>query len=253
MLRPILFSALLLIVNASCKKNEVIAHPIDSTISLWASEDLRGEDRILKLEFSTEKIYPYTYFIIEKEVDFNESERSITIKLTRIIEPRSAQAAFARALTIHEIENISNGDYDFTVIINDTPHLGQLSVTTDLYQLEFEQTEELITTEPTRHRIPKNTLWGRVNYGNSEDLEYAENFIDALEIADAIEKTFLPGNYWYFKIDDDGAIAQPGGHSIAFIVGHSGNTKKMEAVIRSFRTNHPQLMIRATTDLGEQI
>ena len=198
-------------------ETEVEMHKdVDSKINIRISnfsQYLQG----LSMHFETTKMY--SGFLNWLDVSWQKSSNVIDITFKDIIHhPRLSSAT-----SWIDLGTLSNGIYQLNLRNGQVKYSGELIVTADDYTINFPTNPAFKFTNLSLNRIPKHTLWGTIFYRNEENVPLVQSFLTALMELGATKRSFIPGDYADFKIDDNGDIVHRyGNFTKSFIFYYSG-------------------------------
>ena len=189
---------------------------------------------------------------------FDRLNGVITVSLNDLVPPADCITGNGPALSEILVGYLVNGLFQIELNIKNTvKNLGTLQVSEESYVLDMESMDGILMQSTTLHRIPAQTIWGYVNYEES-DFE-----IPALEFIQEIEQISAPvslaqGEYFHFRINaaDEVIIpAQPEApYPNSFIFHYSGEKQSLKDVLDSFRTDFPEsLTMKIFTASGEEL
>lgn len=249
----VLLGLILLAGYSSCKRIDERTAFTDS-IRIQISEDLDNGERILRLVCMTEEIYPCINYHLNSTLSVED--RKIRLGFYEVTEPGTCLTAIGPATSVYRIPNLKNGDYQIELALASGSISGQFTVTDQQYKITLPANQSFRIEPPVLNRVPANTIYGYVAYDTNTSANIAQLFIDSLQSLGAQYRSFLPGDYVHFKIDNKGAIeqGQNTGYRLAshFIYHYEGSLLELINFIRAFNVRHPSLLhIKVYTSNGE--
>jgi hypothetical protein len=220
---------------------EIIYKEIESDIKIRMTEMLLEETpQTFLLFISTEKIYPCANYGIVHSVQ--QDSTKIILEFSKIIVPNICMTAPEHAKTIIDLGAITNGEYELEVIVGDNKSVGQLIVTSQYFNINFEEPKQLQIEYSSINRVPPNTIWGEVRYYAAPSEVLAKSFIDSLEFLGATKQLYNQGEYLYFQIDSLGQISpqqQANDYytKIKYIYNYPKNTSEIDSLVKNYGRN----------------
>ena len=284
-IRSSYIAALLILAGffSSCNRTadyEII--DIDSGINIKMVEIFDESPRRLELHCATMRSYPNLCYGLNGE--HRLSSNSIDITFKNIIRRKGmCLDAIGTADARINLGAISSGTFSLNLTLHGETYRGELIVSSESYQINFNDNSDFQFSNNPLRKIPENTIWGRIGYNDTEGLTFANTFIIALLGLGAIEQKFVHGNYGEFEIGENGQIVQPinyndyeyidgilfdkNGNTVlpinvnntgrafvqSFILYFSGNFTDVEQLARQYvRDYGDYLSIRLFSDKGEK-
>ena len=241
---------LLAVATIGCRKT--IEMDIDSEINIRMVE---LPSRRLQMYFSTTEIYPCMNYPID--LSCHKTSNSIEISFERVIETELCLTALGPATATIDLETLSNGTYQLNFQNGQVRCSGELVVSSDNYTVNFVANPAFNITNSPLNKVPEHTIWGLVGYHKEETSLLVQSFFIALMELGATKKTFTPGYYTAFSIDQDGDIAAVDNHGYwfaqPFIYHYSGDPSDLDEFLKQWSYEHSERMsISINTDKGEQ-
>jgi hypothetical protein len=247
---------LLAVTIIGCDNKNIETHQgVDSEINIRMVERFDKYPRTLQMDFWTTKIYPCFNFPII--LSWQKSSNVIDITFKEVIDPGICLTALGPARAVIDLGVLSNGTYQLNFQNGKIKHSGELIVSSDSYTISFPANSAFNFTNSPLNKIPEHTIWGLVGYHTEKTLPLVQKFFTALMELGATEKSFTPGYYTAFEIDDNGDIAywSSHGHWFAqpFIFYYAGDSSDLDEFLRQWTYKYREYMsIRIFTDSGEQ-
>lgn len=245
---------ILLLAIVSCIKEESKYEnllPIDSGVNIRLIETFNTSPRTLHLYCSTEKIYGcYNFPIIAES---RQSSNAIDISFQGIIQSDFCQTALGPATTTVDLGALNVGTYTLRLSVGKVTHTGKLIVSDDSYKVDFDDNSAFAFSNPRLNRIPEQTIWGLIGYHEAETTSRVDSFLNTLVALGAKKRSYAPGDYYEFWIDEDGDITDyPGalwGYRFdrPFVFHYSGDPAAIESLIKQYKDD---MSIRVHTDKG---
>jgi len=181
---------------------------IDSKILINLHEGLSSQGRNLILDCSTEKIYPcYNFGIINNVVKGNDFFK---IKFSGIVIPSICFTALGPARCLIKLGQLTEGNYSLSLEVNGQLIFAQLTVSKNVYKIDYQQNPYFVFNNPEILCIPDNLIWGVIDYYDDSLSVVADSFLDSLQILGAQTVQLEQGNYGYFKVDSLNNLIFPG-------------------------------------------
>lgn len=229
---------LILLASGCIKINDT--KPISSDIEIEMREILSDDLRSLEFYCQTTEIYSCMNFPIDRR--FSVKAGNISIRFKNVIDPGICATALGPATTTINFGNLKQGVYKLDIDVADSRNSGNLIITADQYILDIANKKQLVLKGPVLNRVPANTIWGTIGYHQTSTEPLVNEFISSLQELGASVKTFLPGDYGYFSIDESGAIETPQDHGYyfirPFIFEYGGAPENMQNIVRTYGLNH---------------
>ena len=189
---------------------------------------------------------------------FDRLNGVISVSLNDLVPPADCIPGNGPALSEILVGYLVNGIFQIELNIKNTvKNLGSLQVSDESYVLEMESMDGILVKSSTLHRIPAQTIWGYVNY---EESDYE---IPALEFIQEIEELCEPvsleqGEYYHFMINASDEViisGQPEApYPNSFIYRYTGTKQSLKDVLENFRSDFPEsLNMKIFTASGEEL
>jgi hypothetical protein len=254
---PLLASLLLIgggFVACDNNKDYEDLAPADSKIHIRMVEVFDQSPRSFQLYCATEKIYPCVNYPI---VAVSEtSSNSIDISFKGVIESDFCLTAIGPATTTIDLGPLSEGTYALNLYNGGIKQTGTLVVTADSYEVVFDENATFGFTDKLLNRIPEQTIWGLIGYATAETAPRVNSFLEALVDLGAEKRSYAPGDYRMFWIDEKGEITDyPGAlwgyyFNRPFVFHYSGDLAGIDQLVRQYKD---EMSIRVATDKGEEL
>ena len=246
---------LLAVAIIGCDKSTEVYRGVDSEINIRMVERFDNYPRTLELHFVTTKIYPCLGYSIK--LSWQQSSNAIDITFKEIVAPvGGCFTTLAPAMAIIDFGVLSNGTYQLNLQNGQVRYSGELIVSSDSYAINFPANSAFNFTNSPLNKIPKHTIWGAVDYHKEEGLPLIQSFFTALMDLGATQKSFTPGYYTAFTIDENGDIVPPSNQIWSgqlFIFHFAGDTADLDEFLRQWSYKHSEYMhVWIRTDKGEE-
>ena len=240
---------LLLVAFVGCR-GVVRYKDVDSEISIQILEKLPS--RNLLLHFSTAKIYGVCDNVID--LSWHHTPSGIDILFKGVIECGMLTAIGPATATIN-LGELNPGAYPLVLRNGEEKFTGELLVFSDKYSISLGSFTAFNVINSPLNRIPDSTIWGIVGYHNEETAPLVKSFFSELMELGATKKSFNPGNYNRFEIDENGNIINynAGYHfNQAFIFYYAEDSSELDSFLKQWLNLYGELMrARIYTDKGE--
>lgn len=229
------------ILLVACNKNLAIeenpaenSNLIDSKIRILAKEYLNTKKLVLYC--ATEKVYPCINYQIQSNTSFNESNK-VSITFTDVPEMDVCATAIGPATTEIDLSTLSNGQYTLELNNAGVKNEGLLKISDTEIVLDFKNQKTIEIIKPTTKRVPAKTYWGTIGYASVSSENAVNQFIEKLKNIDVKLNKQQPGYYYYYQIDNDGAMVfdtKNSGYYYAkgLIFQYSGDESKLKNLIQ---------------------
>jgi hypothetical protein len=251
-----LFISLLVATTVILCDNGDSNNEIHAEITVRMIETLSASQRELQFFCSTVKIYPCCNYLINYK--YEKLSNNLIVDFQGINETDICFTALGPATAIINLSTLENGIYNL-IIDNDTKNTGQLTVSSDSYEIIFPNSHKFTFINSPLNRIPENTIWGTIGYHKQETDLLVQSFIDSLQILGAKAQPYKSGDYGEFQVNSDGQIVQPGNDSgyyfaKSFIFNYEDDISLIEQLIQNYAINYGEeyLYIGLYTDTGEK-
>ncbi len=173
--------------------------PIDSKINVNLGKESELADADIYLVLNTEKVYPCGGCqIIGSTI---KDGNAYKIYLKEIWIPDLATAVLSYATVKFNLQTPAQGRYAIEIIIKGVKVRGTLVVTQNSHTLTFPANNHIGSVNEKIYRIPETVIWGQAESINPA---VYQSFLDSLVVCGAQEQQLQPGDYYFFKIDDQG-------------------------------------------------
>jgi hypothetical protein len=227
----------------------------DLQVRLW--EKLGENDsRALELQFSSLDEYGCKNVFIPYEL--NQTWYNIDINLQGIAIPEDCIPGNSPAYANIPLNNLSFTNYRFGIKLREViDNQGMLTVTSDKYHLNIQDTKGVIFLNKTLMRIPPATLWGYLAYENDNNGTAASEFIAKLQTMTS-PIVSAEGDYGYFIIDQIGRVtfSNTGNHQVqqTFIFQHDMSTmEQIKEMLTEYRSEYPEITFKIFTSEGAEL
>lgn len=177
----------------------------DGKILVEVREILGPGKRSLELFCETEKIFPCSNYQIKTR------QKGLDITFKGVEESDVCLTALGPATTTLSLPELSKGGYSIQLNRDKWVNLGSLVLTEDQIHLDMNYPKGGIkVVRKTTNRVPDRTYWGTVSYNLPEYEAKMQEYLYKVSQLGAKYNKHLPGDYYYFQIDRDGKIVQPG-------------------------------------------
>lgn len=240
--------------NISSPDDTVLVPEVEDEFYLDMWEKLTPEGRYFEWHLQTignancvETYLDYTY---------NQGGRDIDLGINAIINPVDCSPGEQPLEANVDAGRLVNDNYNLSFRLRESvTNDGQLSVTNNLYQVNFERLSGLVLLRNKLHRIPDQVIWGYVHAKDSELKTVATSLIN--DLSQITEPVILEdGYYGYFNILDHSISLNndftPIGAMI-FYYNLSGDDRVLSDLIAENRETYKEgLEIRVFNTLGEE-
>lgn len=233
---------------AACKKVETDPIPalststfsFDENINIEMYETIEGTKRRLNLNCYTEKIYPTMSY--EIRTVYTVDQNTIAIQFITIDTPGIAPQSPDPAYALIELDGLTNKSYKLELNFGNKIIRGELRVSPTSIDVSIPTQTKVQFVDPDLERIPNNTVFGYILSNSNTTEPLAQNFIDSLHYYGAKSNLYIPGYYWYFKIEENGQIEQ-GQNSVNyfkrnFIFDYTNNSMQLENLAKRFKEKY---------------
>ena len=237
------------------EKPERVYKPIDSEINIRMVERFDNYPRTLQMRFGTTRIYPCVNFPII--LSWQKSSNVIDVVFEYVMVTDLCLTALGPATAIIDFGTLSNGTYQLNFQNGEIRYSGELIVSSDSYTINFPANSAFNFRNSPLNKIPEHTIWGLVGYHREETAPLVQLFFAALMELGAEEKSFTPGYYTAFEIDNSGDIIRPNNHGFwfaqPFIFYFSGDSSDLDEFLRQWSYKYSEYMhVWIRTDKGEE-
>ncbi|MBT7993395.1 MAG: hypothetical protein HN691_00830 [Bacteroidetes bacterium] len=196
----IILGIFLCFVLLACEKDGFQTKEIDSEIRLHLWELIEESGNSLLFKFYTSNYYPCCNYSID--YSFKQNEKSIKIKLKKIILWNFCLTSPGEASCFINVGNLSTGVYDIDIQIKNNVNKGTLTVTDSKYAVSFDTNYKMRVYRDEVYRIQKNFYWGEIRYPSDSFEQFVFTLYDTLEQIGVRVNDYAPGYYGYFTIDE---------------------------------------------------
>ncbi|MCL2739211.1 MAG: hypothetical protein FWE30_07170 [Bacteroidales bacterium] len=216
--------------------------------------------RTLQFYCWTERIYSYCNYVIDAEHKISSNDINIVLRGIGI--PHMIMPAFGPATGSIDLGSLRHGSYRLNLTVGGLKRTGTLVVSPHSYIINFEDNADFGFINTPLHKMPEHTIWGHINYYDSETSSLAQSFLTALVDLGAEKKAYLPGYYSTFapptslKVDEDGGVSYSLGwanYEQAFMFHYSGKTEYVADLVKQYARDYKGYMqIAIFTDKREE-
>jgi hypothetical protein len=173
---------------------------VDSKIHIQPVEIYKTSPRTFQLHCTTERQYSSG----SNPIRFVKQQTDGTIDISfKGVAEIGMTADIGPARAYIDLGPLAEGTYALNLHNGSVVQRGTLIVTKESFTVEMADNDTFGFVVNTLNRIPENTIWGYVG------LSVAESFIADLIGIGASEKSYIPGFYREFEIDENGNVVQP--------------------------------------------
>jgi len=240
---------------ASCNRKDLSIYlDIDSKINISMVEILGHSQKTLQFSCRTEQLY--TCNNSHFDIVYRQSSNSIDISFKGIIIPVNCSTLAGPAFATIDLGALSNGVYNLNLSVGEVTHTGELIVSSDSYRVNYDDNPAFNFSNSPFNKTPEHTIWGTIGYYRVQDASaLVQEFIDNLINLGAEKKSYIPGNYTSFNIDEKGDIVKSNESSVylfaqSFIFNYSGDITDVEQLVKQYTDSQGDMSIRVYTDKG---
>ncbi len=200
----ILFLAVASLFYACQKETEMDEFPGSLIVEL--RESFVNNERIPALYVVTQEEFPCANFYIDYTYSHADGQRKI--RFNRLVLPGNCLTAFGRAKAFIELESMSEGIHPVYFEVNKNElltefHLDEDSLTVDM---PLGKIGSILFAENIMYRLPDKYVWGYIHAKAPQSHNDYSQFFQQLLEAGAEEKHLEPGNYGFFRIDEESFV-----------------------------------------------
>ena len=249
--RLLKFALILLCLMAIIGCDSVVHKEVETYINFCLLEELPS--RNVQMYFETVRVYGHCDNTID--LSWRQTSKGFDITFKGVIE-NNMLPAIGPATTTIDLGVLNTGTYQLSLRNEHVVLLGELFVFSDKFTIVINSNPAFNILNSPLNRIPENTIWGLVGYHTEETTPLVQSFFSELIKLGAIQKSFAPGNYNKFEIDDNGDIINYNAgfwFSQAFIFYYSEDTSDLDKFLEQWSNLHDKIMyISIYTDKGEE-
>ncbi len=212
---------------------------IDSKILINLREELSPQGRNLMLDCQTEKIYPCFNFGIMNNVV--QKSNLFKIKFLGIFVPEICLTALGPARCYINLGQLNDGNYSLSLEVNGQVISAQLTVSKNVYKINYQQNPHFAFKNPELYRVPDNLIWGWIDYYDDSLSVVADSFLDSLQILGAQTVQLEKGDYGFFKVDSLNNLIFSGFPKRTFAYKYEDTLEEIQELI--FRYYFPSIQI----------
>lgn len=201
MKKYILFLLPLLLVSCNQDNDVLKSSPIDSNIKIRVIEKLESNE--ILLDCKTEKAYPCYNNRIQVKTTINK-QKQINVNFLKVIEEPICATAFGPATVSINLGKLSERNYEIQLNNGGESNKGILKVLENEIVLEIKEPKEIEIVTTNTKKVPKNTYWGIIGYARETSESTVNSFINKLTEIGVVFSKQVPGDYYYYQINDKG-------------------------------------------------
>ena len=243
--------------NLSSLEDTVVVPDVDDEFYLDIWEALTPQGRFLEFRLRTIADEPCLNAAIDYE--YRQTNRELSISINEIVREEGCVPGDAPATaSFRAYSPLPGGFYPLLVDLRGKVSSdGQLVVTSGAYNISLEEGGGIVLLRPELLRIPENTIWGYVYFGDPVLETAAVELLDDLQ---AISKARpLPeGYYGYFRIEGNHNLklangAAPAG-ALPFSYWYEGEKEALVNLLEGYRSDYGEgLEVKVFNTLGEEL
>lgn len=253
---------MLMLCISSCELSElsdpIIVSDVEDEFEIIPWEKLSPEGRTFEFRMQTLATQDCKNATIRHQLNVNGNQISLSIR--EIDAPKDCDPGVQPALAVANAGALSPRFYEVSIDLKNTVfNEGQLSVFGNRYVIDMETTEGFEIAHRELRRVPEQSIWGYINYGESENKELAEKLIEDIAGISQV-RDFASGYYGYFRISSkpDNAITVTGHPNTSnlkqFIYQYEGKLEELEELTTTYRDRYgDRLNIQLFTWTGEKL
>ncbi|MCH5715981.1 hypothetical protein [Niabella hibiscisoli] len=231
-----------IVLLAACNKNAAIEENpidngslIDSKIKVSVKEYLNTQKLVLYC--ATQKAYPCVNYHINTEQNFKENNK-LSVTFTGVPETQVCLTAIGPATAEIDLSTLRNGQYVIELNNLGVKNEGLLKISDTELILDFKDQKSIEIITPVTKRVTAQTYWGTIGYARASSENAVNQFIEKLKNIGAAFNKQVPGYYYHYQIDNDGAIvydAQRSGYYFAkgLIFQYNAEESKLKNLIQT--------------------
>ncbi len=229
---------------------------LGTDVDVEMREYLDGTQRSLMFKFFTTR----DFSCINHRINYSVQQEinGLAIRLQEVEEPSACMKAMGPASAFVDVGSLNVGDYDFTLHIGEAiTNTGVLTVTPESYQLVLNGEAGMHLETVQLQRIPKDALWGTVQFPGKPNENLANTFVNQLTKLGATQDKFDEGNYGFFEVDATGKVSPPmvaeKSSPFTFLLNYRGDESELTALLSEInRTYGDEVAIRVHTARGSE-
>ena len=219
-----------------CYADDDAYKAVDSEINIGLAERFDVYPRTFQMGFSTRKIFPcFNYWI---DLSWQKSSNTIDVVFNSVGRYDICFTALGPATAGIDFGALSIGTYQLNFRNGQIRCSGKLIVSADSYTIIFPENSAFNIRLSSLNKIPKQTIWGLVGYHKEETRPLVDSFFTALMELGATKRSFTPGYYTAFTIDENGNIIPPTMHGFwfaePFIFHYAGDTADLDDFLKQW-------------------
>ena len=236
-------------------------------------------DGTLSFICQTKRKYGNTCYYMDAEYEHSASNIDIALKGV-IFKGNTCGLVETSASAVIDLGMLNNGTYNIDISVGAKKFTGKLVVSSDSYEVNFEDNTECYFAINQLNKIPEHTIWGSIIYYEKEideeeieeieesddeeteepddeelsELGVVESFFNELMELGAEEKLYNPGFYNAFYIDETGNITNTpeAATSQHFIFHYQGDIEELGELVKRYTIEYRgQINISIYTYTGE--
>ncbi|MGB3589549.1 MAG: hypothetical protein WBA23_23585 [Tunicatimonas sp.] len=229
---------------------------LGTEVDVEMKEYLEGDQRLLMFKFFTTRDFGCINHRIS--YNFQQGISGLAIQLNEVEEPTACLKAMGPASAFVDVGSLNTGEYEFSLQIGeDITNTGILNVRPESYQLVLNAEAGINLRTIQLQRIPKNALWGSVQFLNKPSDNIANSFVTQLTKLGATQDKFDKGDYGFFEVDASGKVSPKTVTSEAspftFLMNYRGDETELVALLSEINRNHgEEVNIRLRTAQGSE-
>ncbi|MBU0486523.1 MAG: hypothetical protein KKA07_03055 [Bacteroidetes bacterium] len=229
---------LLILAVAACKKDAQKVE-IESDVLVDFHEEINNGIRSFHLEFETVEEFGSSGYYIDNSCKVTGDK--ININLKGIIVPERGFCVIMPATCAMELSNCQEAEYSLSIKMHGKKSKGSIIINQDSYEVKLDEQNGLVVEKAKRNRIPQGTIWGTIQYSSDTLASLASELIDSIIQLGGRQDTYMPGDYFYFGVDDTGQKLLPNNQGSqfekSFILHFEGEMSSLIGLKERYYTN----------------
>jgi len=229
---------------------------LGTEVDVEMKEYLEGDQRSLMFKFFTSRDFGCINHRIS--YNFQQENSGLAIRLNEVEEPAACLKAMGPASAFVNVGSLNIGEYEFSLQIGEgITNTGMLNVTPESYQLVLNAEAGMNLQTIQLQRIPKNALWGSVQFLDKRSDNITNSFVNQLSKLGATQDKFDKGDYGFFEVDASGKVSPKtvtGDVSpFTFLMNYRGDETELVALLSDINRNYgDEVTIRLRTAQGSE-
>ncbi|MCB9232547.1 MAG: hypothetical protein H6581_12830 [Bacteroidia bacterium] len=245
----------LLALSAFSQKKPKV-QPLLTDIRITLLGQLENGKQKFVLEYASDEVYECSNVAIVYELV--ESEGKITVKLQGKQDPEVCLTAIGPAKARVDLSHLAEGEYEFkTQYRNYAATNATLVVSDDTWKFVVHEESMITFNRPILRKIPKGTVWGKLEYNTENQREVASSFLQDLEKEQCEITDLKEGNYGEFYLRTSGRQierkVEGEGWEMPFVYHYAGEFERLKILVKMYAGKYgDDLRIRLMDDQGNQ-